>query len=534
MSGKSRGAGGYSSSKYPTTSRIGGLGRVTRSGSGSSQIKRAKLRDSALRRGSGARGRIGRGSAKPRRRLLEGVDQALLAKVVTIAAFCIVGAIGLALILISANSGGRELEMSVIDSAETSGAITVEDAGAEATIAIGGSIKLQDEVLTAAKSGDAYNFNNYLSELKSVMSADISIVNMLGTVGAEPESIKGYPSPAYPTAVAEALKNIGVTHAVTANSYTLANGYDAMVKTNQSLLDNDITPIGTYTSSATGNEVYVKRVNSILIGIAAYNCLSESAYNDLQEAQAAAGVTGEKLSYCINQLKFGADEACDGAEKVIKEDIEAMRQAGAQFIIVCFNWCSADSTNKTSAMGTMASRMANNGVDAIVGYGSDVVQTVKLLDGKDASGNKKKAYLFYSMGNLFSDVDSGESQSKRESLVIRLTLERKSGSSAATLKSAEYHPIYINRDETNTTPETSYLKYRVVPALVYTNADKLPEAFSNESQWNKCKKAYNNIKALIDGESSAKSAFSMGTLPSQEAQSNAGDGENDTGENNSL
>lgn len=512
-------------------SLFNGIGKVNRRGGG---IRRSAS-SSSIRTGSTrsiykrtSRPRPGRGarSAKPRRRLLDGVNQETLAKVLTIGAFAVVGVVGLVLIFASANSGGKELETSVIENQASENVITTEDAGATLKLAFGGSVKLQQDIINAAAMGDSYDFNNYLSELGQVMSADVSIVNLMGTLDAagDNSALAGYPQPNYPAQLGDALKNIGVTHAVTANSTALGKGFDGLTKTIDNLAGNDITALGSFRNPETGNNVYVKRVNSITIGIGAYNCLTDGAYNDLVNSQLAAGVTNEQLSYCVNQLVYTPNRSEGGksyslASDRILRDVQAMRGAGAQFVIICLNWGSASNTAPTDEMGTLAQRLIDAGVDVTVGYGSDVVQKVTVKDYKNADGTTKKCYVFYSLGNLLSDCDSGNTPEKQASMVVNMTLTRAAGEQALTVESATYHPIYINHDSQYDTQNT-HLKYRSVPAYKYYYAEELPDVFSTAAQWKASKSAFDRIKGI------AGSNLQAGTLAGDQSANTYSDDAN--------
>jgi len=476
-------------------SMIRGIGRVNRRGSHGRSSGSILPTSSSRRRHAR--------SSKPRRRLLDGINQQRLRKIIIIGAFSVVALIGLVIIIVSANTGGKELESSVIENDSSGTVITAEDTGATLTLAFGGAVKLQDSIIDAARMGEGYDFNNYLSELTPVMSADISIVNLLGSVDAKggDAELSGYPKPNYPAQLAPALKNIGVTHAVVANSQALQSGFEGLSSTIDNLAANDITALGGFKNAETGSTVYVKRMNSISVGIGAYNCLTDSACNDLINGQLAAGVTTDQLSYCINQVSYSTSRTEGGksysaASDVITKDVEAMRAAGAQFVIICLNWGSASTTTPVSEMGNLAQRLIDLGVDVTLGGGSDVAQKVTVREHTNDDGTKKKCYVFYSLGNLLSDCDSGHTEEKQAGMVVNMTLERAAGEKTVSVASVVYHPVYINHDSSYEDNNT-HLKYRSMPAAKYYYAESLPDVFSSKSQWQSCKKSFDRIKSLV-------------------------------------
>ena len=528
----------YSSSGF---SPSGGFGKVLRTGSAakSSGGKKSGYGGNKQR---GKKNRRPSSSSKPRRRLLEGVNQAMLSKILVAIAVLVVVGVGALLISIAAHSSSRQIAMSVIDSDESESVITAEDAGSTVRIALGGSIKLQDEILAAAKAGDntvsgssvSYNFDNYLSEVKQVMSADLSIVNMMGAIASDGMQTAGYPAPEYPVEVVRALRNIGVTHAVTANKAVLSNGASSLDNTIRALADSDISALGAKVSSTTGDRAYVKRVNSINVGIAAYNCLTDEEYKRTIESEKEKGFSEDQLSTCVNQLSMSETRNEDGksysaASDAITADVQAMRAAGAQYIIICIDWdplnWNFEDGRLPDAMTNLAQRMIDIGVDVTVGYGIDMPQriTVKPYTGED--GVKKNCYFFYSLGNLLSDCNSGKTQTKQESFVVNITLTRNPDSKKVDSSAVVYHPMYTLHDTLYET-ENTYFKYRVVPAMLYKGANPGNDA-SLKALVNGCNTTCNDLKNIIESTASnrngsvTETAVGLGQLKSATTETTA-------------
>lgn len=512
----------YTSSEFGYV-RSRGMGKISRR-NGSASINSAKISDSlrSHRAGAASSSVSFSNGHRPRRRLLGGINQRALAQFLTVAAAAFVIVLGVVLIVTAANSGGRQLgDAAVIDMNDSDSVITADDTGATVTIALGGSIKLQDEVVTAAAISEGYDFNNYLSELRSVMSADVSIVSLSGTInksGAN-DTVSGYPDPKYPSQLVDSLANIGVNYTASASGYTMNNGYDAMCGTVDALAESGITAVGISKTAETGSTICVRRVNSIAIGIGAYNCVTANELKSLQNQQSSLGYSSEQIASCVNQLDI------EKASETILADVAAMRKQGAQFIIICINWGSSDLTAPNYAMRSLAQDMIDNGVDITLGYGSDEMQKITVKTYTDSEGSKKNCYVFYSLGNLFSDCGSGSTQSLQESMVINMTLERAAGSEDVSISAAYYHPIYINRDE-NYVSQNTYLKYRVVPAARYVDADTLPEVFSTEAQWTKCIQTFTDVRKKFQEAWGMSDYFVLGTVEKVDSVTDGSSGDN--------
>jgi len=518
MSGFGRNRRRYTSSEFGF-SRSRRMGKISRR-SGSASLNKARISDSLRSHRAGAASRsVTIGKGRPRRRLLGGIDQRQLTSILTIAAGVAVVVLGIVLIVTAATSGGRQLGSApLIDTTDSENIITADDTGATVTIALGGSIKLQNEVVTAAATADGYDFNNYLSELRSIMTADVSIVSLSGTID-NSSAASGYPDPNYPVELVESLSNIGVNYTASASGFTMNGGYNAMCSTIDNLAGSGITAVGISKSTDTGSTLCVRRVNSIAIGIAAYNCVTSDELSTLKNTQSSLGYNGDQIARCVNQLDI------EKASDTIIADVKSMREAGAQFVIVCINWGTSDLTAPNYNMRSLAQDMIDNGVDITLGYGSDVMQKITVKSHTDSDGNKKNCYVFYSLGNLFSDCDSGSTQAKQESMVINITLERAAGTEKVSVASAHYHPVYINRDE-NYVSQNTYLKYRVVPAARYVDADQLPDVFSTKSQWDRCIQTFTDVRRNFQDNWNLSDYFVLGTVEKVDSVTDGSAGEN--------
>lgn len=474
------------------------------------------------------------GSGKPRRRLFDGIDQAALARVLTVVAFLAVVGIGVWVIIASANSGGGEIAMSLSE-ADTSRPITPEDAMGEGdskvTVAIGGSVKLQNEVLEAARASNN-NFNNYLYEMGSVMQADLSIVNLMGSISQDGTSA-AYPSARYPAELVQALESINVNAAITANSQTMLYGTDSLAHTTQTLRDHGIESLGT---SVEGSDKWrILDYNGIKVGIGAYHCATKSELNELADKQKAAGASQEQIDARINQLCIDITETQNGkdhsqASKTILADVQTMRDNGAEIIIVLLNWGSAGQSEPNGAMKTLAQRMIDAKVDITVGYGPDQLEKVTVKEVDVGDGSKKNCYVFYSMGNLFSDCDKGATARKYESMVVKFDLLRSEETGKASIIGGSVYPVYINRDPDFMT-ENTQRKYLVIPAGLYEyKADGVerPAIFSSNDLWNKYTSTFTHVRTAVQSTWDVDKYLSLGSVPRAQTTQSTDTGNSDS------
>ena len=111
----------------------------------------------------------------------------------------------------------------------------------------------------------------------------------------------------------------------------------------------------------------------------------------------------------------------------------------------------------------------------------------------------------YSLGNLLSHPTVTSGQTSQESAVLNIYIER-DAAGIAYISSAECIPIYIYAKALSS-GGTTY-SYSVLPAADYISAESKPDIFANDEDWENCKKAYDNVKKIID--KSAENGMALG------------------------
>ena len=453
-------------------------------------------------KGDAAANPAGKGTgneARPRRRLVDGVDADRFTRLCVVLAIGFVSLLGAVLIAVSLHSGGRRIPLAE------------EDAGSAApsgrlTISFGGNIMPSQDMVDAAITDSGYQFHNALSELSEVMAADITVAGLCGQVDAygKEKNAGGFDrNKNYPDALASAVSELGVQHIFGANQHAFANGYDAMCATVTNLHMHSMSMIGLTTTDPQKINARVVRVNGVSVGLAGYNCADSKDYDAL---------TDEQKTY-IAQTLPNADEIAERAAG----DIARLKSSGAEFIVVCITWGGRGTVAKSELMKQTAPKLAQAGADVIVGYGPCVTLDAEILT-REENGVSKECYVFYSLGCLFGDNTYSGSQKSSDtqkniseeekkkiskinaamhcSMTVTLSVARgKNGT--VSVESAGYSPIYIIRNA-GQGEENAHLKYMAVPAAKYVSAEERPAIFADDAQWKGCKEAFTAICAIAD------------------------------------
>ena len=446
-------------------------------------------------KGESAQNPAGQGTgneARPRKRLVDGVDADRFTRLCVVLAVGFVTIIGAVLVTAAMHSGSREISVE-----EQQDAANAADGF---TLSLGGAIMPSQDMVDCAQGDGGYNFNNYLSELSATLAGDITIAELRGqiNVNGKNRAVGGFDNGMnYPDELAAAISETGIHYVFGANQYAFANGYDAMCQSISNLHVNSVGVIGLTNTDAQKLNTSVIRVGGIGVGIAGYNCVNSKAYRALSD---------EQQTY-IAQTDKDAEALADKA----KADIAKMRGSGAEFIVICVNWGSAGSTEPGDFIKQAAQKLAEAGADVIVGCGPYITMETEVIE-----TDNRECYVFYSLGVILGDnhnEDSAIDKAMSRSMAVNLRAERaKNGT--VKVESAVYSPIYLVRNPVKG-EENSHLKYMAVQAANYIAAEERPAIFADDKQWKLCREAFTAISALAE-QSGGK--LTLATFDKNQAQ----------------
>lgn len=242
-------------------------------------------------------------------------------------------------------------------------------------IAIGDNL-IHSSVYDAADAEDGvmdgkYNFKPMYKSIKGrVKSADIAFVNQETIISGKKYGLYGYPKFNTPEDVLPALKDTGFTIANAATNHSLdrtdQGAYNAIKNFKRYKMDY----IGINTSAKEAKKIKVVKKNGISFAFLAYTY----GTNGIQA----------KHDYTVNYID----------DKRIKRDVKKARQQ-ADIVIVSMHWGTENSFAPDDWQVKLAKKMADWGVDLIIGTHPHSIQPVQWIKGK---GNHKML-VTYSLGN---------------------------------------------------------------------------------------------------------------------------------------
>lgn len=264
----------------------------------------------------------------------------------------------------------------------------------EAEIVFAGDAMMHQAQIEAAHQKDgSYDFSEYFKAVEGYVGcADYAVVNLETPVSNPPYS--GYPCFNAPEEYIDALADAGFDLFLTANNHTLDRRDKGLRATIQNLDKRRLDHIGTYTcdSSRRVSLPFIKNINNIRISFLNY-------------------------TYGTNGITPGNKVKVDYINReLIRRDVEAAKEAGAEFIIVCIHWGNEYKLLPDSSQRSLAQYINGLGVDAIIGSHPHVIQPMEMVAKADG-----KQLTVYSLGNFISNMRTTDT---RGGAMVKIKISR--------------------------------------------------------------------------------------------------------------
>ncbi len=284
-----------------------------------------------------------------------------------------------------------------------------------------GDIMLHEEQLLAAKTKDGFDFGNTFELIESSLkSADYTIGNLEGTIGkANGKGYTGFPAFNAPPEWLDALKAAGFDMLTLANNHMLDRFENGVNKTLDQLDERQIPHVGANRTQAERDRATVVEVNGIKIGMLAY-----TEHTNGMERYVA---DQEALSYLVNQL-YKSD---------VPADVQRLRDAGADLIVAFLHWGDEYVRKPNAAVQNHAKKLADMGVDVIIGSHPHVAQRIEIVQAEDG----RQVPVAYSLGNFVAYMTDKYTDG---GLIFEFTAEREADERIA-VKDPRYVPVYLWR-----------------------------------------------------------------------------------------
>ena len=293
------------------------------------------------------------------------------------------------------------------------------------TVRAVGDLMMHKKQLDIARRADGtYSFGEqYALVAESLKSADYTIGNLETTVGlVGREGFSGYPRFNAPESLLETIRESGVDFLTLANNHMLDRYFDGMVQTVSLVEKHGFDFGGANRSQAEMDAPNVVEVNGIKLGMLCY-----AQHTNGMERHSSVRAKEYGISY-LGKADFVSD-------------VKKLRAAGAEVVIAMPHWGAEYERQPGTYALNMAKRMAEAGVDVILGSHPHVVQPVRFLEVKLPSGETHRTLVAYSLGNFISNMSRPFTDM---GIILEFTLVEK-GTGGFSVENVGYVPVYCWR-----------------------------------------------------------------------------------------
>ncbi len=358
---------------------------------------------------------------------------------------------------------GAGLHASTAPSA-TSSPIPTAPPLAIVTLRAAGDVIIDAPMLAAAYKKGAYSFGKYFALIAGELgNADLTAINVEAAIARQGElGYTGYPSFNTPSSILTALKAAGVDLLTLANNHSLDRYFDGLMDTLRNVDKAGLLRTGAYRSQKEHDAPKLIEVSGIQIGVTNYT----------------TGLNGVEKRSDKRATQYGVRTV---QKANFKKDIQALRDAGAQAVVVFMHWDREYKRMPSAKTEKLAQQLADAGADVIIGGHPHQVQPIAWLEGKDGH----RTLCAYSLGNFLSNHE-GEYLDNGIILQVRFALTE---AGEVEVVDPAYLPVWVWVQK-----QDDKLNYQVVP-IEKTLADR-PAAMTDE-QYERLGAALKETESLL-------------------------------------
>ncbi len=389
-----------------------------------------------------------------------------------------------------ASSAGSASQTAQTSSRQTSSAVPETR---RATLSFGGDVLIHTQLFRSAEQEDgSYDFTEFVADMEGFFDSDFNMLNIEVPIDAKGnnEGISTYPQFNAPYEVMDMVRRLGVETVTHVNNHSYDQGYKGFVRSVENLREK-FDVLGVYLSEEEYNEPCIREINGIKVGIL--------AYTDHVNGYSASRL--EPYSLRLFELSM------DGVPAILS-DVQALRDAGAEYIIVSLHWGSEYVDKPSSTQQKVAHALTDAGVDLIVGGHSHCVQPIEKRT-VTYNGQQKETLILYSLGNFFADQASLQHKrdpsyvKTQQGMKVTITLEKDGGTGQVRLADACYVPTVMIR---NKIKSPWIWEYHMIPAGEYALADEMPALFKDAAQWQEAKDAWERVCSVVGDDIRAEAS----------------------------
>lgn len=346
-----------------------------------------------------------------------------------------------------------------------------------------GDVLIHKEILDTQynPSTGEYDFTNNFKYIKKYLEgADLTIGNLETTLAGEDNfGFSGYPSFNSPDSLADAMKDAGYDVVANMNNHALDRGFNGYKRTREILVNRGFDVIGTR-DDINDKRYIIKGIEGITLGVISYG------YTMTTEDY-VKGLNGVSIPEDLLPLmNYFHPDTLDEDLNNMKEQIELMRQDGAEVIIFYIHWGDEYELEPNDTQKYIAQFLADEKVDVIFGTHPHSLQPIDVIESSDKTS---KTSVVYSLGNFLSSQRTERigNPYTEDGVIVSIDITKDMSTNKVSVQIPTYIPTWVNWYE-----KDGKLFYEVVPATI-NDADYLTEEGKN-----RVVESFNRTKSIIE------------------------------------
>lgn len=293
-------------------------------------------------------------------------------------------------------------------------------------IAFAGDLNVTQKTVNSGALEDGYNYKNVFMDVMPLLAgADTAVLNLEGNLCGGPYGEGGRA----PKELAQALSAAGIDLVQMANSCAVDNGVLGLQDTLAALRETGMEPVGAWGS----NEEFQKSHGFTLRSIHGIKVAFVAFTKGVGNLGLPAGSED-----CVNLLyKDYTTDYQQVDTDGITDILRAAEREKPDITIALVHWGSEYNNQISDTQRQIVELMQKEGVDAIIGTHSHLVQDVEY-------DKEKGTLVAWSLGDFFGD---GDRSGSAYSLVLNLQITKDNNTGKTVISGLNYTPIYTVTDE---------------------------------------------------------------------------------------
>lgn len=284
-------------------------------------------------------------------------------------------------------------------------------------------------------STNTYSFDNNFKYVKNyIEKSDLSIANLETTLAGTTTPYTSYPTFNTPDEIIDALKYSGVDILSTINNHSFDKGDLGVERTLSISKEKRFETVGTV-ENVDDNNYLIKNINNIKIGITSFS------YGEIKnDKKYLNGIQISKKSQ--DKMNIFDMTNVDNAFNTINNTLNKFDDTDIQILFI--HWGYEYQRNPSKFQTELAQKLANRGVDIIVGSHPHVVQPSEMIKSSDG---KNETLVIYSLGNFLSNQrrELLGSPFTEDGLMANIEITKDFNNNKTFISKANFIPTWVNK-----------------------------------------------------------------------------------------